>query len=81
VDWLVLSIVLSLVLTLALNLAVRLFPAGARRTAHRLDPRSRHHSDDRPESRRRVRVVVPWKAMIAGSIVLTVVLNVLLWIR
>jgi hypothetical protein len=81
VDWLVLSIVLSLVLTLVLNLAVRLFPGGARRTAHWLDQRRPDDLDDRHESRRRVRIIVPWKAMIAVSIVLTVVLNVLLWTR
>jgi hypothetical protein len=45
------------------------------------DDMSAQHSDESAESRSGVRVVVPWKTMIAVSIVLTVAINVLLWAR
>ena len=78
-QWLLLSVVLSLVLTLALNIVVRLFPGGARRAMNWFDDLSAQHSDEPTTSQRRVRVVVPWKTMIAVSIVLTVAINVLVW--
>jgi hypothetical protein len=81
VQWLFLSIVLSLVLTLALNVVVRIVPGGARRAVSWFDDMSAQHSDESAESRSGVRVVVPWKTMIAVSIVLTVAINVLLWAR
>ena len=78
-QWLLLSVVLSLVLTLALNIVVRLFPGGARRAMNWFDDLSARHSDEPTTSQRRVRVVVPWKTMIAVSIVLTIAINVLVW--
>ena len=78
-QWLLLSVVLSLVLTLTLNIVVRLFPGGARRAMNWFDDLSAQHSDESTTSQRRVSVVVPWKTMIAVSIVLTVVINVLVW--
>jgi hypothetical protein len=82
VQWLLLSLVLSLVLTLALNIVVRLIPGGARRTVNWLDDLSGQHSDEPTTvSRSRVRVVVPWKTMIALSILLTVAINMLLWAK
>ena len=78
-QWLLLSVVLSLVLTLALNIVVRLFPGGARRAMNWFDDLRAQHSDEPTTSKRRVRVVVPWKTMIAVSIVLTVAINVLVW--
>jgi hypothetical protein len=79
VQWLLLSVVLSLVLTLALNIVVRLVPGGARRAMNWFDDLSAQHADEPNASQRRVRVVVPWKTMIAVSIVLTVAINVLVW--
>ena len=71
-SWLVLSLVLSVVLTVALNVGVLAFPSGTRRLPQRtdawLDTRAVHHSP-------RVRVFFPWKAMLIGSVVLTVLVN------
>ncbi len=73
-SWLVMSLVLSIVLTLVLNLGVRAFPNGARRMEERTgDWVARATNDDAP----RVRVFLPWKAMLIGSIVLTVLVNLI----
>jgi hypothetical protein len=80
VQWLVASIVLSVVLTIVLNLVVRAFPratdSALRRLAELSAPRP-----DRRDGDRRVRVIVPWRAMIIGSLILTVVLNLALRLR
>ena len=81
VQWIVVSIVLSLALTLALNVVVRLFPVRARRAADWFDDHQAQRADVRTTSRSGVRVIVPWKVMIAVSIALTVVINVLLWVK
>jgi hypothetical protein len=81
VQWLLFSVVLSLVLTLALNIVLRLFPGGARRAMNWFDDTSAQHSDGPVTSRSHVRVVVPWKTMIAVSIVLTIAINLLVWAK
>jgi len=75
VEWLVASLILSVVLTVLLNVVIRAFPNASDPAARRLDEymTSREDSNDR-----RVRVVVPWKAMLIGSLILTLVINVLL---
>ena len=84
-NWLVLSIVASVVLTVVLNLAIRLFPGTADRGARRVDDwverqaASREPTDSDPAGSR-VQVFAPWKAMLIGSLVLTVVLNLLIWL-
>ncbi|CAN5489524.1 hypothetical protein BH10ACT3_BH10ACT3_00390 [soil metagenome] len=81
-NWLVLSIVASVVLTVLLNVAIRLWPGAADRGAERLstwDERPRRSGvDDIDGEGRRVQVIAPWKAMLIGSIVLTVLLNVVI---
>ncbi len=73
-SWLVMSLVLSIVLTVGLNLGVRAFPNGARRMEERTGDRvARRTIDDAP----RVRVFFPWKAMLIGSIVLTVLVTLI----
>jgi hypothetical protein len=71
---LVISVGLSLVLTVVLNLALWLFPSawsrlreGTQRLVGDVPPRA----DGEPG----VRVIVPWKLMLLGSLALTVVLN------
>jgi hypothetical protein len=80
--WLVVSIVLSVVLTVAVNVIFWLFPDAGRgigdavgRLAEDADRRSTDRGDGS-----HVRVIVPWKAMLIGSLVLTVALNLLLLI-
>jgi len=63
-QWLWFSIVASVVLTVVLNVALRLFPSAG--------PRPRAEPD-----RSRVRVIVPWRLMLAGSLLLTLVLTLL----
>ena len=77
-QWIVVSIVLSIVLTVVVNLALWLFPGAGRRVADgfgRLADTADRKADDRGGSH--VRVIVPWKAMLIGSIVLTLALNLL----
>ena len=77
-QWIVVSIVLSIVLTVVVNLALWLFPGAGRRVADgfgRLADTADRRAGDRGGSH--VRVIVPWKAMLIGSIVLTLALNLL----
>jgi hypothetical protein len=80
-QWLVVSILLSVVLTVVLNLALWLFPGAGRRIGNsvqrafeRAEPRA--GEEDRPG----VRVIVPWRLMIVGSLLLTLVLNLIVWL-
>ncbi len=79
--WLAVSLVLSVVLTVALNLGIRAFPGAGDRAARRLEQLATHENDGRRDPGRRVQVFVPWKAMIVGSLILTVLVNLLLWLR
>ena len=72
-NWLVLSILLSVGLTVVLNLAVRAFPGASERSARRVD----EWAAARPARSSGVHVYFPWKAMLIGSIVLTVLVNIL----
>ena len=82
-SWLVTSIALSVVLTVFLNVGLRLFRGNSRRDT----PAATEAGWPAPEwpaahatrpSDRRVRVWAPWKAMIVGSLVLTILLNLVL---
>lgn len=80
--WLWFSILASVVLTVVLNVALRLFPGAGRRIGDSIDralerqePPAGEHDD-----RSRVRVIVPWRLMLAGSLLLTLVLNLALWL-
>lgn len=82
-QFLVASLLLSLVLTVVLNLLARI-PGVQEWVAARLSSLTPPPPPpDRPpdEGRPRVRVFVPWKAMLIGSIVLTILVNVIgaLW--
>ncbi len=79
--WLAVSLVLSVALTVALNLGIRAFPGAGDRAARRLEELATRDIDRRPDPGRRVQVFVPWKAMIVGSLILTVLVNLLLWLR
>ena len=78
--WILVSVGLSLVLTVLLNVALKAFPNAGPRLVRRLDDLPPPTVDDAHRHQRRVRVYVPWKAMIIGSVVLTVVVNLALWI-
>ena len=80
-SWLVISIVLSVVLTVLLNVGLRVFsrPASRRVTSAMTEP-GWPATDETRLTNRRVRVWMPWKAMIVGSLILTIVVNLVLWI-
>ncbi|MET1002317.1 MAG: hypothetical protein ABWZ15_10950, partial [Acidimicrobiia bacterium] len=63
-----------------LNVWLRAFPEASDRLARRLDELTAQDADDPDGPDHRVRVVIPWKAMIVGSIILTIVINLVLWI-
>lgn len=88
-NFLVTSLVASVVLTLALNLLPRLFPKATQRAEQRVvqaleEQRNREStaldSTQKPGNRPRVKVFFPWKWMLAGSVLLTVVVNIANWI-
>jgi hypothetical protein len=79
--WLVVSIVASVVLTVVLNLALRRFPGAGQRIGDSIDrARERQEPPAGEPDRSRVRVIVPWRLMLAGSLLLTLVLNLMLWL-
>jgi hypothetical protein len=79
VEWLAVSLFLSVVLTVLLNVGLRMFPGMGQRFAAWMAELVRPDvDDDGRRGDRRVRVIVPWKAMIAASLVLTLALNILL---
>lgn len=75
-QWLVASLVLSVLLTVLVNLALWLFPRLRERTVRAVEDLSTSAGGDR-----RTRVIVPWKAMLVASLVLTFLVNLLLWLR
>ena len=76
------SLILSVVLTVCVNAGARLFPRATRRVRHRIeDTIAPPAPDERPEDRNRVRVIVPWKTMLALSLVVTLAVNLVLILR
>lgn len=76
-DFLLTSLIASIVLTLALNLLPALFPNAAAKAERKIVEKMRETHDDRinPDTPR-VKIFFPWKAMLAISIGLTVLVNV-----
>lgn len=77
VNWLVVSLIASVALTLLLNVALRAFPGAGRWIGRRMEDLG--SSTDERDGERRMRVWFPWKSMLVASLLLTVVLNLLLW--
>ena len=80
------SVVGSIVLTLLLNFLPLLFPNFAANTLRKLEQSARrtidqHDDDNQP----RVKVFFPWKGMLIGSVILTILVNLIQlfasWIR
>jgi hypothetical protein len=77
-DFILYSVIGSIVLTALLNILPLLFPNGAAKIQKKIEENARkaieqHEDDNLP----RVKVFFPWKAMVIGSIVLTIVVNVI----
>ena len=78
-QWLWYSLIASVVLTVVLNLAIRRWPGTAGRPDDRVSRQAPPTAmPEHDESRQRVGVMVPWKAMLLASLVGTVLLNVVL---
>ena len=75
VRWLVVSVAMSVVLTALLNIGLRAFPDAGRRVARGLAELTSPNNAGGHDRDHRLRVVVPWKAMIVGSVILTIVVN------
>jgi hypothetical protein len=72
------SIVASVVLTLLINFLPLLFPNAAAKAHQKIEEHARrtieqYQDDNQP----RVKVFFPWKAMLIGSIILTVLVNLI----
>jgi hypothetical protein len=82
-SWLLVSIVGSLVLTVLLNVLPMLFPKTARRAQERIieEIQKQHNwEDDADRPGPTVKVFFPWKSMLIGSLVLTVLMNLISWL-
>ncbi len=80
-DFILYAIIGSIVLTVLLNVIPLLFPNAADKLQKKIEENARrnieqHHDDNQP----RVKVFFPWKAMLIGSLVLTVVVNLIGWL-
>ena len=75
-NFILMSIVGSIVLTVLLNLLPLIFPNFAANTMRKLEESARRkieqHEDDNQPS---VKVFFPWKGMLIGSVILTVLVN------
>lgn len=81
-NWLIVSIVGSVVLTVLLNLLPMLFPKTARRAQERMiEEIQKQHDweDDAARPGPSVKVFFPWKTMLIGSLLLTVLINLIGW--
>lgn len=73
--FLVTSIVASVLFTMALNVLPRLFPNAARKTEAQVHQRMEEAFREQESDGSRVQVFFPWKAILAISLGLTVVVN------
>jgi hypothetical protein len=80
VRWLMISVGLSVILTVLLNVGLRVFPEAGHRIARSLTTFTSASAYDARTSDRRVRVFIPWRAMIVGSVIVTILVNVVLWL-
>jgi len=75
------SIIGSIVLTVLLNVLPLLFPKASDKLQKKIEDNARrsieqHEDDNQPI----VKVFFPWKAMLIGSLVLTVLVNLIGWL-
>ena len=74
-NFIIYSIVASVALTVILNI-LPLFPSAAAKVQKRIEENARHAIEQHEDTTRpRVKVFFSWKAMLIGSIILTVLVN------
>jgi hypothetical protein len=77
-NFIIYSVVASIVLTVVLNVLPLIFPNAADTLQKRIEENAKHAIEQHEDATRpRVKVFFPWKAMLIGSIVLTVLVNVI----
>jgi hypothetical protein len=77
-NFIIYSIVGSIILTVVLNVLPLLFPNAATKVQKKIEENARRAIEQHEDSNRpRVKVFFPWKAMLIGSIVLTVLINLI----
>ena len=77
-NFIIYSVIASLVLTAVLNILPLLFPDAAAKVQKRIEENARHAIEQHEDAARpRVKVFFPWKAMLIGSIVLTILVNLI----
>ena len=76
-NFLLISLIGSIILTLALNLLPALFPNAAAKAERKIVEKMQEtHANRVNPNTPKMRVFFPWKAMLMGSLVLTVLVNV-----
>jgi hypothetical protein len=77
-NFIVYSVIGSIIVTAALNILPLLFPNAATKMQKKIEENARRAIEQHEDSNRpRVKVFFPWKAMLIGSIVLTVLVNLI----
>lgn len=75
-NFLTISIIGSIVLTVLLNLLPMLFPNAADKMQRKLQESARRSIEQQADEKQsNVKVFFPWKMMLVGSLVLTVLVN------
>ncbi len=76
-NFLIISLIGSVLLTLALNLLPAIFPNAAAKAERKIVEKMQETQSDRLDPNTpKVRVFFPWKAMLIGSLILTVLVNI-----
>ena len=76
--FLITSIVGSILLTLALNLFPLLFPNQATNLQRKMEEHARRSIEQQEDQNQpNIKVFFPWKAMLAASVILTILVNVI----
>ncbi len=77
-NFIIYSMIASLVLTVIINILPLLFPNAATRLQKKIEENARNSIEQHEDANQpRVKVFFPWKAMLIGSIVLTVLVNLI----
>ena len=77
-DFIIQSIVASVVLTIVINLAPRFFPKSTQKAEHQLHEKMKQaFSEDKDGKKPKMTIFFPWKSMLAISVFLTVLVNVI----
>lgn len=79
-DFLILSLVASIVLTVLLNAAPLIFPKSSQKLERKVQQKINETIEQQDQGNQpRIRVFFPWKTMLAISIGLTVLVNLIGW--